>query len=298
MATPVELPKSGNTVEECLIGRWVKREGDVVAAGDVVAEVETDKATFEIIAPVGGTMLATFFGAGALVPVFTTVCVIGAAGEDIEAFRPRPGGIRESGVGIRKEPDRIPTPDRIPNPRSRIPNPDSRVPTPSALSPRARRFAAERNLSLPSIVGSGPGGRVLSTDVRQRKTPRKSRRRSRARGALEPSSRAGCESHWRRRHGPRCTPPPAPQDCFRCARRSRRPRAPGACQISRSTRWSPSAPFEPCWKRRILTPSSSTARSSDTRRCTWDLRATRRAACWSRSFTMRTRCRSASSHGA
>jgi pyruvate dehydrogenase E2 component (dihydrolipoamide acetyltransferase) len=162
MATPVELPKSGNTVEECLIGRWVKREGDMVAAGDVLAEVETDKATFEIIAPVGGKMLATFFDAGALVPVFTTVCVIGAAGEDIEAFRPHPDGIRDSGVVIRKELERIPSRD------PRTPNPDSRIPAPSALSPRARRFAAERTFSLPpSIVGSGPGGRVLEQDVRQ-----------------------------------------------------------------------------------------------------------------------------------
>src|SRR6476620_6218224 len=102
MATPVELPKSGNTVEECLIGRWVKREGDVVAVGDVVAEVETDKATFEIVAPVEGTVLATFFAEGALVPVFTTVCVIGAAGEDVEAFRPGAApGIRDSGLGTR-----------------------------------------------------------------------------------------------------------------------------------------------------------------------------------------------------
>src|SRR6058998_2967679 len=88
MATPVELSKSGNTVEECVIGRWVKREGDAVSPGDVVAEVETDKAMFEITAPVGGTLLATFFPEGALVPVFTTVCVIGAPGEDVEALRP------------------------------------------------------------------------------------------------------------------------------------------------------------------------------------------------------------------
>ena len=168
MATPVELPKSGNTVEECLIGRWVKREGDVVAVGDVVAEVETDKATFEIIAPVGGTMLATFFDAGALVPVFTTVCVIGTPGEAVDAFRPGSHGIREWGFGTRQEPDRITSVDpRIPSPDSRTPNHESRIPTPSALSPRARKFAAERDFSMPSIVGSGPGGRVLEQDVRQ-----------------------------------------------------------------------------------------------------------------------------------
>src|SRR5512132_3955737 len=88
MATPVELPKSGNTVEECVIGRWVKRVGDAVAPGDVLAEVETDKATFEITAPVGGTLLATFFSEGALVPVFTTMCVIGEPGESVASPEP------------------------------------------------------------------------------------------------------------------------------------------------------------------------------------------------------------------
>ena len=101
MATPVELQKSGNTVEECVISRWVTRTGDIVAIGDVVAEVETDKATFEITAPVGGTVLATFFEEGALVPVFTTVCVIGKLGEAIETFRP-PTAIRDSGSSSRR----------------------------------------------------------------------------------------------------------------------------------------------------------------------------------------------------
>ena len=132
MATPVELPKSGNTVEECVIGRWVKQAGDAVSPGDVLAEVETDKATFEITAPVGGTLLATFFPEGALVPVFTTVCVIGVAGEDAEAFRPAAAaGTRESGFGIRREPERIPSPaPRIPTPEPRIPtSPSPAIPT-------------------------------------------------------------------------------------------------------------------------------------------------------------------------
>ena len=160
MATAVELPKSGNTVEECLIGRWLKRQGDAVSAGDIIAEVETDKATFEIVAPVGGTVLATFFEEGALVPVFTTVCVIGAAGEDVEGFRPRGAGIRDSGFGIRTQSPVLSPP--VPSP----PVPQSPVPS-GALSPRARRFATERNFQALSIIGSGPAGRVLERDVRE-----------------------------------------------------------------------------------------------------------------------------------
>jgi len=143
MATPVDVPKSGNTVEECIISRWVRREGDAVSAGDVVAEVETDKATFEITAPVGGTVLATFFPEGALVPVFTVVCVIGAAGEDADVFRP--------GVVA---------------PLVSAPSPQSPVPT-AVLSPRARKFSADRGFQPVGVIGSGPSGRVLEQDVRK-----------------------------------------------------------------------------------------------------------------------------------
>ena len=89
MANPVEVPKLGNTVEECLIAKWRKHKGERVSAGDVVAEIETDKATFEVTAPVDGTVLETFFDEGALVPVFTNLFVIGEAGESVDAFRPR-----------------------------------------------------------------------------------------------------------------------------------------------------------------------------------------------------------------
>jgi pyruvate dehydrogenase E2 component (dihydrolipoyllysine-residue acetyltransferase) len=155
MATPVELPKSGNTVEECVITRWVKRKGDAVSAGDVIADVETDKASFEITSPVDGTILDTFFEEGALVPVFTTVCVVGRAGESVAEFRPPSAAATEA--------------NRIPNPESQIPNPESQIPisnAPPLYSPRARRFAAERGFQPAAVVGSGPGGRVLERDVR------------------------------------------------------------------------------------------------------------------------------------
>src|ERR1035441_893840 len=92
MATPVEVPKLGNTVEECIVGRWVKHAGDAVAAGEVVAEIETDKTTFEVTAPVGGKLLATFFEEGAVVPVFTNFFVVGDPGENADAFRPQATG--------------------------------------------------------------------------------------------------------------------------------------------------------------------------------------------------------------
>src|SRR5262252_6485754 len=94
MATPVEAPKLGNTVEECLISRWVKRKGEKVSAGDVVVEIETDKATFEVTSPVDGVVLDSFFDEGALVPVFTNIFVVGDPGEPLDSFRPR----REAGV--------------------------------------------------------------------------------------------------------------------------------------------------------------------------------------------------------
>src|SRR5674476_715879 len=88
--TPVEVPKVGNTVEECMVGEWRKHKGDLVTAGEVIAEIETDKTTFEITAPVSGTILEVFFTQGSLVPVFTNLCVIGDPGEDTGAFGPSP----------------------------------------------------------------------------------------------------------------------------------------------------------------------------------------------------------------
>ena len=65
MATPVIMPKQGQSVESCIIVSWKKKSGDPVKAGETICEVETDKATFEVEAPAGGTVLAIFFEAGA-----------------------------------------------------------------------------------------------------------------------------------------------------------------------------------------------------------------------------------------
>src|SRR5215831_18084055 len=159
MATPVEMPKLGNTVEECLIARWAKRKGDVVNEGDLVAEIETDKATFEVTAPVEGTVLETFFAEGALVPVFTNLFVIGTPGEDPAPYRP--AGTKESPRSIT-----VAAPMERQSPIEPRPSGSGGL-VPGHLSPRARRFAGEHNFNTIGIPGTGPGGRVLEEDVRR-----------------------------------------------------------------------------------------------------------------------------------
>src|ERR1022692_1944291 len=155
--TPVEVPKVGNTVEEVMVGEWRKHKGDQVTAGEIIVEIETDKTTFEITAPVSGTILEVFFTQGALVPVFTNLCTIGEPGEITEA--PAPATADHAAA---------PAP---PSAAVLSPPPDNRAagaePPSAVLSPRARRFANEHNFRPAPIAGSGPGGRVLEADLRE-----------------------------------------------------------------------------------------------------------------------------------
>src|ERR1035437_5026438 len=157
MATPVEAPKLGNSVEECLVAKWLKHKGDLVSAGETVAEIETDKATFEVTAPVGGTLLETFFAEGALAPVFPNLCVIGEPGENVEAFRP---GLLEPASAAPE--NKWGGPPGLPSPTQ----PERSAPS-GSLSPRARRFAEEHGFHPASVAGSGPGGRIIEEDLRK-----------------------------------------------------------------------------------------------------------------------------------
>src|SRR5687768_7445412 len=88
MATAVVMPKQGQTVESCIIVEWKKQPGDSVAEGDILCEVETDKAVLEVPSPVAGTLLAHFFAAGDDVPVLTAIAAVGQPGEDVSSVSP------------------------------------------------------------------------------------------------------------------------------------------------------------------------------------------------------------------
>ncbi len=167
MATTVELPQLGNTVEECLITRWVKRKGDAVSAGDVVAEIETDKTTFEVTAPVDGVVLETFGDEGDLVPVFTKLFVIGEVGERLDISL-APDVSRDPGSVGSAPAETIGSGHSGAAPKAGSREPIARSFVRAApLSPRAQRFASERGFNAGSLAGSGPGGRVLERDVRK-----------------------------------------------------------------------------------------------------------------------------------
>ena len=156
MAIPVEVPKLGNSVEECIVGHWLKNAGDTVASGEAVVEIETDKTTFEVTAPVGGKLLATFFEEGAVVPVFTNFFVIGEAGENADAFRPQAAGAVAAASSA-------PAPVAVAVEVAAAPV----IPTAARMSPRARKFAEVHDFRPASVAGSGPGGRILAEDLRR-----------------------------------------------------------------------------------------------------------------------------------
>ena len=167
MATAVEMPKLGNTVEDCLLATWRKQTGDEVRAGDLIAEIETDKTNFELTAPVDGVLLETFFEEGSLVPVFTPICAIGARGESTEALRPRatapPPNPLQGGRASSDRDGRAP-PAFLPVSPPGEGRGDAGSPRPS---PRARRFAREHDFKPSVVEGTGPGGRLLEDDLRR-----------------------------------------------------------------------------------------------------------------------------------
>jgi pyruvate dehydrogenase E2 component (dihydrolipoamide acetyltransferase) len=174
MATKVVMEALSPTMEEGRLVEWKKGEGEAVAVGDVLAEVETDKAVMELVARAGGTLLKQVVPAGTTVPVSQLVALIGEPGEAV----PADGNGRDGGAKARKPPVEEAEPP-APAPRApaaqapAAPTRPAAPATPAApsagervkASPLARRIAAERGIDLGALHGSGPEGRVVLRDL-------------------------------------------------------------------------------------------------------------------------------------
>jgi pyruvate dehydrogenase E2 component (dihydrolipoamide acetyltransferase) len=164
MATEILMPKQGITVESCILLEWKKQEGDEIKTGEVICEVETDKAAFEVESEHEGTLLKLFFEEGADVPVLTPIAVVGRPGEDISGFGPK----QEQARVIEEQPGTAEVITEVPKP-SQMPSPEAIPPASPAgfvgISPRARHIAAAKGVNLSGITGSGPGGRIIERDI-------------------------------------------------------------------------------------------------------------------------------------
>jgi pyruvate dehydrogenase E2 component (dihydrolipoamide acetyltransferase) len=186
MSTKVVMEALSPTMEEGRLVEWKKQEGEAVAVGDVLAEVETDKAVMELVARAAGTLLKHVVEAGSTVPVSEPVAVIGDPGERIEDTGPSgPNGAKPAAeeeatqpAPDRNQPTSMPpapaaraaTESRAParsESSSRQPSPPPATKTTGRIraSPLARRIAAERGLDLGGVSGSGPEGRIIARDL-------------------------------------------------------------------------------------------------------------------------------------
>ncbi|HEY8256594.1 MAG TPA: dihydrolipoamide acetyltransferase family protein [Gemmatimonadales bacterium] len=164
MATKVVMEALSPTMEEGRLVEWKKGEGESVAVGDVLAEVETDKAVMELVARAGGTLLKQVVPAGTTVPVSQLVALIGEPGEQV----PADGNGRDGGAKAKKAPVEETKPAA--QPTSPAPAPATVPTTPVSTervkaSPLARRIATERGIDLGALHGSGPEGRVVLRDL-------------------------------------------------------------------------------------------------------------------------------------
>jgi pyruvate dehydrogenase E2 component (dihydrolipoamide acetyltransferase) len=160
MANEFKLPDLGEGLTEGEIGRWLVAEGDEIAEDDLLVEIQTDKTTVEIPSPFAGLVTKIFVAEGDVVPVGTTLVAI--AGPDDAA-----------------EPERSPAPVPL------VPEPDATPVTAAPgggrvrATPLVRRLAAELQVDLSGVVGTGPNGQIVERDVRShadRQVPGEARR--------------------------------------------------------------------------------------------------------------------------
>ncbi len=167
MPNIIEMPKLSDTMTVGTLIKWLKQEGDVVKSGDMLAEVETDKATMELESFFDGTILRIFAPAGAQVELGAPLCAIGKPGEKVDAPVGKPAAPASA-------PTTAPTAAPVAAPRAATPTPAVAAPA-SALvasssdrlkiSPLARKLAAEKGVDASRVTGSGPGGRIVQADI-------------------------------------------------------------------------------------------------------------------------------------
>lgn len=165
MATIVELPRLSDTMEEGVIAKWHVAVGDKVKRGQVIAEIETDKATMEFESFDAGHVLRLVAEEGQTLPLGAPIAVLGKKDEDVDAALAKASAsANQAPPAAAAEAADSPAPAPAPA-ATAAPAPTEADEGRIAASPLARRLAREAGLPLSSIKGSGPHGRIVKTDV-------------------------------------------------------------------------------------------------------------------------------------
>lgn len=158
MAETINMPKLGFDMAEGVLVRWVKQVGENIDKGDVLAEIETDKATVEVESPASGVILQFMVDQGDVVPVSAPIAVVGEEGEEVEAPAETPEKTEEK---KEEKPASEPAPQPAPTQQTSSTPEGDRI----KASPLAKKMASDKNIDLANLEGSGPGGRIVKKDV-------------------------------------------------------------------------------------------------------------------------------------
>ncbi len=159
MATPIIMPRQGQSVESCIITAWNKKVGDSVEKGEILFSYETDKSSFDEPAPEAGVLLAIFHEEGDDVPCLENVCVIGQAGEDVSAFAPAEDAAAAPAA------EAAPAAAAVAEETVVKAAPATAAEISGAISPRAKALAAKTGADLLKATPTGPNGRIIERDV-------------------------------------------------------------------------------------------------------------------------------------
>lgn len=160
MAEIINMPKLGFDMAEGVLVRWVKQVGEPIHKGEVLAEIETDKATVEVESAVSGVVLQHLVDPGTSVPVNDPIAVVGAEGEQVSVSSHQSSASNEQVAA--EETIAQPQDQKIQEAQSAISNQQSAI---VKASPLAKKIAREKGVDLGSIVGTGPGGRIVRRDI-------------------------------------------------------------------------------------------------------------------------------------
>lgn len=161
----VTMPRLSDTMSEGTVGRWLKKVGDQIAVGDIIAEIETDKATMELEAFEAGILQQILIPEGQTVPIGQPIAIIGDSAAPVAAA---PAPTPAPAAAPAPEPAAAPTPALAPAPVTTAAAPgggdeNGRI----KASPVARRLAEELGIDLRQVVGTGPGGRIIKENVEE-----------------------------------------------------------------------------------------------------------------------------------